>query len=57
MIFFFFFQLYGMFKFMTRFTHIPEKQKQTNDDDDDDDANADTFAWPDLSVFDFYTKL
>lgn len=47
-----------MFKFMTRFTHIPEKQKQTNDDDDDDDdANADTFAWPDLSVFDFYTKL
>lgn len=54
---FFFFQLYGMFKFMTRFTHIPEKQKQTNDDDDDDDANADTFAWPDLSVFDFYTKL
>lgn len=44
-----------MFKFMTRFTHIPEKQKQTNDDDDD--ANADTFAWPDLSVFDFYTKL
>lgn len=43
-----------MFKFMTRFTHIPEKQKQTNDDDD---ANADTFAWPDLSVFDFYTKL
>lgn len=46
-----------MFKFMTRFTHIPEKQKQTNDDDDDDDANADTFAWPDLSFFDFYTKL
>lgn len=45
-----------MFKFMTRFTHIPEKQKQTNDDDDDD-ANADTFAWPELSVFDFYTKL